>query len=174
MSFTSNHDENSWSGSEFERMGAAREVMAVLSFLWPQSLPLIYTGQEVGYDHSFAFFDRDPIPHYAANEATAFYRQLTAIKHENPALRSGELGGEVIEIRNNAEDCLMVMVREVAGNRVVAELNLSPYAIHADYQTGIYAGIYRNAMTGAEEELSSHVERDLAPWSYRILTMKTN
>lgn len=174
MSFTSNHDENSWSGSEFERMGAAREVMAVLSFLWPQSLPLIYTGQEVGYDHSFAFFDRDPIPHYAANEATAFYRQLTAIKHENPALRSGEVGGEVIEIRNNAEDCLMVMVREVAGNRVVAELNLSPYAIHADYQTGIYAGIYRNAMTGAEEELSSHVERDLAPWSYRILTMKTN
>ena len=174
MNFTSNHDENSWSGSEFERMGAAREVMAVLSFLWPQSLPLIYTGQEVGYDHSFAFFDRDPIPHYAANEATAFYRQLTALKHENPALRSGELGGEVIEIRNNAEDCLMVMVREVAGNRVVAELNLSPYAIHADYHTGIYAGIYRNAMTGAEEELSSHVERDLAPWSYRILTMKTN
>lgn len=174
MSFTSNHDENSWSGSEYVRMGGAREVMAVLSFLWPQSLPLLYTGQEVGYDHSFAFFDRDPIPHYAANEATAFYRRLTAIKHENPALRSGELGGEVIEIRNNAEDCLMVMVREVAGNRVVAELNLSPYTIHADYNTGIYAGIYRNAMTGAEEELSSHVERDLAPWSYRILTMKTN
>lgn len=174
MTFTSNHDENSWSGSEFERMGQAREIMAVLTFLWPQSLPLIYTGQEVGYDHSFAFFERDPMPHYAANETTDLYRRLIELKRQNPALRSGELGGEVIEIHNNAEDCLMVMVREVAGNRVVAELNLSPYTIHADYNTGIYAGTYENQMSHQVEELPSHVERDLAPWSYRILSCKTD
>lgn len=175
LMFTSNHDENSWSGSEFERMGEAREIMTALTFLWPQSLPLIYTGQEVGYDHSFAFFDRDPIPEecYKAGAATELYRRLIALKRDNAALRSGELGGEVIEIRNNAEDCLMVMVREVEGNRVVAELNLSPYAIHADYCTGIYAGRYCDAMSGEEVELPWQVERDLAPWSYRILTQKT-
>ena len=173
MCFTSNHDENSWSGSEFERMGPAREILTALTFLWPQSLPLIYTGQEVGYDHSFAFFERDFIPVYQRNEHSEFYRRLAALKHENPALKSGEQGGEVIEIRNNAEDCLMVMVREVEGNRVVAELNLSPYRIHADYNTGIYAGRYRNGLSGVEEELMPHVERDLEPWSYRILTCKT-
>ena len=27
-------------------------------------------------------------------------------------------------------------------------MNLSPYAIHADYYTGIYAGMYTDAMTG--------------------------
>ena len=32
MMFTSNHDENSWAGTEFERMGDAARVMALLTF----------------------------------------------------------------------------------------------------------------------------------------------
>ena len=171
LAFTSNHDENTWNGSEFARMGDAREIMAVFSFLAPQGMPLIYTGQEVGYDHSFAFFDRDPIPAdtYAANAFTFFYRRLTALKHASWALDAGERGGALIEIRNNAEDCLMTFVREAAGSRVFAALNLSPYTIHADYNTGIYAGAYTDAMSGAWCELTGHVEEDMAPWSYRIL-----
>ena len=35
MMFTSNHDENSWSGTEFERMGEAANVMAALCFTLP-------------------------------------------------------------------------------------------------------------------------------------------
>lgn len=170
LTFTSNHDENSWSGSEFARMGEAREIMAAFTFVVPRGLPLIYTGQEVGYDHSFSFFERDPIPSYGANSYTDLYRRLIALRHDNPALAAGELGGEMIEIRNNAEDCLMTMVREVEGNRVVSVMNLSPYAIHADYNTGIYAGRYTDAMTGKPYELTPHVEEDMAPWSYRILT----
>ena len=170
LAFTSNHDENSWNGSEFARMGAAREIMAVFTFVVPRGLPLIYTGQEIGYDHSFAFFDRDPLPAYGSNPFSEFYRRLTALRHANPALASGERGGEMIEIRNNAEDCLMIAVREAEGNRVVAVMNLSPYVIHADYYTGIYAGMYTDAMTGRPGELRGHVEEDMAPWSYRILT----
>lgn len=170
LAFTSNHDENSWSGSEFARLGAAREIMAVFTFVAPCGLPLIYTGQEVGYDHAFAFFDRDPIPAYEANSFTAFYRRLTALRHDNPALAAGERGAEMIEIRNNAEDCLMTMVRETEQNRVIAVMNLSPYAIHADYRTGIYAGEYTDAMSGEPYTLAGHVEEDMAPWSYRILT----
>ena len=170
LMFTSNHDENSWNGSEFTRMGGAREIMAAFTFVVPRGLPLIYTGQEIGYDHSFAFFDRDPLPAYGSNPFSEFYRRLTALRHANPALASGERGGEMIEIRNNAEDCLMIAVREAEGNRVVAVMNLSPYAIHADYYTGIYAGMYTDAMTGRPGELRGHVEEDMAPWSYRILT----
>jgi glycosidase family protein len=48
-------------------------------------------------------------------------------------------------------------------------MNLSPYAIHADYYTGIYAGMYTDAMTGEPYELRGRVEEDMAPWSYRIL-----
>ncbi len=91
LAFTSNHDENSWSGSEFARLGAAREIMALFTFVVPRGLPLVYTGQEVGYDHSFAFFDRDPIPaeRYRTDDTTEFYRRLAALRHANPALAAG-------------------------------------------------------------------------------------
>lgn len=172
LMFTSNHDENSWSGSEFARMGDAVRIMAALTFVLPQGMPLIYTGQEIGYDHTFAFFDRDPIADFKENYYTSFYRRLCRMKHSNPALRAGERGGQMIEIENNAKDCMLSIVREVEGNRVVALMNVSPYTIHADFYTGIYADTYVDAMTGVEIELPSHVERDMAPWSYQILTKK--
>lgn len=171
MSFTSNHDENSWSGSEQSRFGAALEVMTALTFLMPSTMPLLYTGQEVGYDHSFEFFERDAIPArvYHENRTTELYRRLIALKHRERALDAGERGGDMIEIENNAKDCMITMVREVEGSRVVAILNLSPYTIHADFNTGIYAGTYRDAISGERVELSQHVERDLVPWQYQIL-----
>ena len=153
-------------------MGAARGIMAAFTFDVPGGLPLIYTGQEVGYDHSFAFFDRDPIPaeSYRANAYTEFYRRLTELRHANPALAAGGRGGNMVEISNNAEDCLMTFVREVPGNQVVAVMNLSPYAIETDYYTGIYAGMYTDALTGRPSELRGHVVEPMGPWSYRILT----
>ena len=171
LSFTSNHDENSWSGSEQSRFGRALEVMTAMTFLMPSTMPLIYTGQEVGYDHSFAFFDRDPIPEelYKEGYATELYRRLADLKHSQRALDSGERGGDVIEIENNAKDCMMTFVREVDGSRVVAIVNLSPYTIHADFRTGIYAGKYRDAISGERVILDEHVERDIAPWHYQIL-----
>ncbi len=170
LMFTSNHDENSWNGSEFARFGAAAEIMAALTFVLPQSLPLIYTGQEYGYDHSFAFFDKDPMPLQQDNRFTSLYRRLCALKHSNSALRSADAGGSFTEINNNAPDCMMTFVRETADNRVVALMNLSPYNVLSDYRTGIYAGEYRDAMTGERYVLDEHVWGDTPAWSYRILT----
>ena len=171
MSFTSNHDENSWSGSEQSRFGAALEVMTALTFLMPATMPLIYTGQEVGYDHSFEFFERDAMPAelYRENRTTELYRRLCDLKHRERALDAGERGGDMIEIENNAKDCMMTFVREVEGSRVVAILNLSPYTIHADFRTGIYAGRYYDAISGEYVVLDDHVERDIVPWHYQIL-----
>ena len=171
MMFTSNHDENSWSGSEFDRFGAAREVMTALTFVWEAAMPLLYTGQEVGYNHSFEFFERDYIPaeKYQANEDTELYRKLIALKHSQPALQAGERGGRTIEIDNNAKDCLMTFVRELGDSRVVAIMNLSPYTIHTDYNNGIYAGEYTNAITGEKVLLPVHLEQDIEPWGYTLL-----
>ena len=41
MTFTTNHDENSWNGTVFERLGPAAEVMAALTYVMPGT-PLIY------------------------------------------------------------------------------------------------------------------------------------
>ena len=44
--FTTNHDENSWNGTEFEKYGDAYKTFAVFSQTMYQGIPLIYNGQE--------------------------------------------------------------------------------------------------------------------------------
>ena len=172
LSFTSNHDENSWSGSEQNRFGEALEAMTVLTFVAPKSLPLIYTGQEIGYNHSFAFFDKDAMPKFAPNEATERYRRLCEMKHLFTALRSADEGGSFVEINNNAPDCMFTFVRENQQGRVVYIANLSPYTIFSDFHTGIYAGEYKNVLTGENETLYEHTWGDVAPWGCRLLVQK--
>ena len=170
--FTSNHDENSWSGSEHERLGEAKELMSALTFTLPKCLPLIYTGQEYDYDHSFAFFDKDSMPAMEENATTELYRKLCAIRHSYEALRSADAGGEFIEINNNAPDCLLTFVRESKNDRVIVIANASPYTVFSDFHTGIYAGEYTDIVEGKQSTLYEHTWGEMKPWSYRILAQK--
>ena len=60
MLFTSNHDENSWAGSEYERMGDAAQTFAVLCYVFP-GMPVIYSGQESKVTRRINFFEKDTI-----------------------------------------------------------------------------------------------------------------
>ena len=121
LTFTSNHDENSWSGTEFEREGAAANACAVLCFTLPGSQPLIYTGQEIGLSRRLEFFEKDPITDWSANEYTTFWKKLVDLKHNNPALAAGEKGGPIQYI--DAPDGVIAFSRAVKGNKVVVLAN---------------------------------------------------
>ena len=82
--FTSNHDENSWAGTEFERMGDKWQELTALCYSHPGGQPLLYTAQEIGYDHRFEFFEKDPVPSWKENTVTGFYKQLLADFHRKP------------------------------------------------------------------------------------------
>ncbi len=125
LMFTSNHDENSWAGTEFERMGEAARVMALLTFTLPNGQPLIYTGQEIGFDHRFAFFEKDPVPAWTANDFTDFYRSLIRLRHGNPALAAGERGGRIVYPANDAPEQVMFFARRAGENEVLVAANLS-------------------------------------------------
>lgn len=123
LMFTSNHDENSWAGTEFERMGGAAKAMAVLTFTLPGGQPLVYTGQEIGWNKRFEFFEKDPVPAWETNEYTDFYKWLIKLRHDNPALDAGEKGGtfEVI----SAEDDMFVFSRTLPDNKVTVSVRLA-------------------------------------------------
>lgn len=131
LMFTSNHDENSWNGTEFERMGEAVKAMALLTYTLPQGQPLIYTGQEYGYNHRFEFFEKDPMPVMEPNEWTAFYKELNAFRHANAALQAGERGGKIVYLENMPESVLGFS-REVEGNKVTVIVNLSAEVVVVD------------------------------------------
>ena len=96
LAFTSNHDENSWSGTEFEREGALADACAILCATLPNTQLLVYTGQEIGLDRRLAFFEKDPITDWESNDYTDFWKNLIALKHNHPALAAGEKGGEMV------------------------------------------------------------------------------
>ena len=121
LTFTSNHDENSWSGTEFERQGAAANACAVLCFTLPGSQPLIYTGQEIGLNRRLAFFEKDPITDWSPNEYTTFWKTLVDLKHNNPALQAGERGGDIVWW--DAPEGWVAFHREVKDNMVIVIAN---------------------------------------------------
>ena len=146
LMFTSNHDENSWNGTEFERMGDAVHCMAALTFVLPNGQPLIYTGQEFGYDHAFEFFEKDTMTSLEPNEYTEFYKSLCKFRHDHPALASGERGGKFEYIEGVPENVL-AFTRTAGDDCVVCLFNFSPEEMEFEV---------------AEPKISAQLE----PWGY--------
>ncbi len=133
LMFTSNHDENSWAGSEFERMGDAAKVMEVLCFTLPKGQPLVYTGQEVGITRRLEFFEKDPVEDWSPNEYTAFIRDLVAFRHAHPCLAAGDLGAPAVFLKDVPEGVLAF--RRSAGDDTVtvyANLTAEPAEVQID------------------------------------------
>jgi alpha-amylase len=78
--FTTNHDENSWNGTEYEKYGVYANALAVFNFVYPGSVPLIYCGQEIPNHKRLAFFDKDEIVWNDHPALQHFYTQLVAFR----------------------------------------------------------------------------------------------
>ena len=171
LMFTSNHDENSWSGSEFERMGDAAATFAALTFVLPQAQPLIYTGQEIGLDRRLEFFEKDTVDGLTDPQCGAGWRELYTdlcrLRHTNAALSAGEDIAPMVYMEGAPED-VMAFTREKDGRAVFCLFNLS-----AEPQTVVVtdsvAGGYKT-LTGGEYALTADSSILLAPWQWMILT----
>lgn len=146
MRFTSNHDENSWHGSDAEHYGPAFKAMAVLAATLP-GMPLIYGGQEGGFDKRLKFFEKDPIE-WKNYPYASFYAGLLKLKHDNRALWNGQYGGP-IKVLETGNDKVFAFRREKEGNAVSVAVNLS--AAQQQYRLP-----------------GSSAQRTLAAWDYRI------
>jgi glycosidase len=87
--FTSNHDENSWNGTEYEKYGVCAKAWAVFTCTW-QGMPLIYSGQENPNLKRLAFFDKDLIEWKIVPALHDFYQRLLRLRKNNSALVEGE------------------------------------------------------------------------------------
>ncbi|WP_221795185.1 alpha-amylase family glycosyl hydrolase [Aquisediminimonas sediminicola] len=121
MTFTSNHDENSWNGTDRELYGEGAAAMAVLAATLP-GMPLIYGGQEGGLDKRLKFFDRDTIV-WRNSPRAALYRQLLKLKHDHPALANGMESGN-LEIVDVGNPDIFAFVRKAGADRVSIAVNL--------------------------------------------------
>ena len=160
MTFTSNHDENSWNGTVFERLGAAAELMAVVTYLVPGT-PLIYSGQEYGLDKRLAFFEKDLIPK-KESPFFALYKNLNTLKKSTDALDTGTNAADIQILHQENEDVL-AFSRTKGKDKLVFIANLSTVAQEVELQDDT---LYADVFTGEQTQIRT---QQLAPWAYKIL-----
>ena len=88
--FTSNHDENSWNGTEYEKYGVTAKAWAVFTATWG-GLPLVYSGQEIPNHKRLSFFEKDELAWPTLTPALHhFYKTLFSLRAQNEAVVLGQ------------------------------------------------------------------------------------
>lgn len=168
MQFTSNHDENSWNGTVFERLGDGVETFAVLTCVIPD-MPLVYTGQEAGNTKRLSFFDKDTVK-WKEYELFDIYSELFQLKKDNKALRNGDQGGKMTFLQSSNKENIFAFTRSNEGDKILAIFNLSSEPLEFELKGESLQGSYKNYFTGKLESFISKETFNLNPWEYRIFT----
>lgn len=171
MNFITNHDENSWNGTEFERMGNSVPLWSAFCYVVP-GMPMIYTGQLSGNHHRLEFFEKDLIdsnPEYAQAD---LYKQLNQLRADNKALHSPEQGAPMMRIAADNEH-IFACVRHAEGkwcdNTVIAVMNMSGEEQTVTLDLTGYEGKY-DCICGKNITLEATQTFQLKPWEYKIFT----
>jgi len=166
MYFITNHDENSWNGTEFERLGPAVKACAVLT-VTAQGMPLMYNGQEIGWDKRLNFFEKDPIE-WIDSKYEDFYSALFNLKLKNKALLNGNDGGDVFRIPSTNDKAVYAFVREKENDKILVILNLSDKSQGVTLTGGEMKGKYKDLFTKEKITVKAKHDFELAPWDYRV------
>lgn len=166
MIHTTNHDKNSWEGTEFERFGAGVKTAIVFSFL-SEGMPLIYNGQEAGNEKRLEFFEKDPIQ-WREHEHGALFKKLIEIKKANPALWNGPWGARMQQVLNSQSERVFSFVRDDGSNKVFALFNFSAEDREILFPTALHHGSYRDAFSGEPADFGPATTLPLPAWGYRV------
>ena len=168
MYFTSNHDENSWSGTEFERMGDNHIPAFVLAATARASLPLLYTGQEASLHKRLRFFDKDTVD-WSGPSLAPFYRAMFDLKHRNRALWNGAYGGDQRKLATSGADRVYAFTRTRGANTVLVAVNFGDAPARVSYRNLSPARTYRDWFDGKTYALGAKGQLDIPAHGYRVL-----
>jgi glycosidase len=167
MYFTDNHDENSWNGTVFERLGKGAKAFAVLAATVP-GMPLIYSGQEAGLNKRLKFFDKDTIA-WKTSSFTDLHKALIQLKLRNKALWNGIQGGDMRRIPTSADSAVYCFTRSKDESQVLVMLNLSPTAHTVELDSASCKGTYTDVFSGKKVPIPAKYKLPLPAWAYRVL-----
>ena len=122
MYFTTNHDENSWNGTAYERYGASFHVQTLLAFTMP-GMPLIYNGQESGLNKRLRFFEKDTIE-WGEYSHQDYFTKLYKLRIENSAMWNGDTNTVFEKIDSKFEN-LFAFRRKNENDQVTVLLNFN-------------------------------------------------
>lgn len=168
MVFTSNHDKNSWEGTEFEMFGDGVRAAIVLTFVG-DGIPLIYNGQEAGNTRRLAFFERDPLD-WRDHPHRDLFRKLIDLKTANSALHNGPWGARMIRVANDQPQRVFSFVRRNQTNTVLAAFNFSASPAAVRFPEVLAHGNFVEFFSGQRMTLNEKTVVTLPPWGVVVWT----
>lgn len=162
--FTTNHDENSWNGTEYEKYGALAGAFAVFSYTFP-GLPLVYSGQEKPVHHRLEFFEKDDIAFQNRYDLFGFYKRLNRLRAQYPEIFLAKNNLEFLE--TDAPDSVLAYQR-TGRNAATILLNLSEKPVDFQVKTPLPAGQSMEIFTGGFRDLGQNNDFTLKPGEYRV------
>jgi glycosidase len=169
--YTSNHDENSHTGTEYDKFGDAAHALAVFSCT-RNGTPMLYSGQELPNLKKLAFFDKDVIEWNGKYELQDFYKTLLSLHKNNPALRTADPAAITINLQTDKSSQVMSYLRRNGDKEVLVLLNLSPEYFWAEVTDINLYGKFTNVFSGTEYDFSSNKFFELLPWGYLVYEKK--
>ena len=169
--FTTNHDENSWNGSEYEKYGDMAKALAVFSFTW-NGMPMIYSGQEMPNMKRLKFFDKDVIEWNSKYDLHDFYKTLLNLKKNNPALRAADAAVTTYLLATNADKNILAFIRKNGSNEVFTLINFSKEKISFDANDAHLTGKFINVFSKDEKDFTVQKHFELEPWDYKVFEKK--
>lgn len=171
--FTSNHDENSHSGSEYERLGNAAKAFAVFCATWKNSLPLVYSGQEMPNKKRLKFFDKDVIEGNGQFMLHDFYKTLLLLRKQNPAMREGDTSIKTMRIKTTADENVLAFVKRQRKNEVLVFINFSAVSkLKIKMNDVAVKGKYTSVFSGLEIDVNEETFFEMQAWEYRVYVKK--
>jgi alpha-amylase len=161
--FTSNHDENSWNGSEYEKYNDAALPLAVFACTFI-GIPLIYSGQEMPNLKRLKFFDKDPIGWTGKFALHDFYKTLLDLRSS-----FGEEQTELLLLNPAGDRHVIAYLRISRLKQVLVFINLSGTTQSVQLDDSIATGMYEDVLTGQKQEAPSIMNLLMEPWSFLVM-----
>ena len=165
LTFVSNHDENSWKGYLEERLGPAARAVTVFSWTVP-GMPLIYSGEEAGLNKRLRFFEKDTIS-WADTSLLPFYRKLSELRTQHPAVWGGLHGGPLNIIDTGNDPDVFAFQREKDGSKILAFFNFSGEIKDIQWEEAVFSGEEKEWFSG-ESAVEGMQQLRLDPWGYAV------
>lgn len=159
--FTSNHDENTWNGTEYEKYGIAAKAWAVFTFMW-KGIPLIYSGQEQPNHKRLAFFDKDNIEWTNTPKLTSFYKTLIQLRKQYSCLVEGDSFN--LPTQSNEVMAFLRYDHQI----ILVVLNFSHQIQKIELEHEFLKGQFLNAFSGLSFAFNKQVSFELMPGDYFV------
>jgi alpha-amylase len=166
--FTSNHDENSWNGTAFEKYGDYVKALTVFNCTYP-GIPLVYNGEEAGLSKRLKFFEKDPIEWQLPSHWETLYQQLFYLRKTHKIF--SQAAQSILEwLPGAADKKIIAFKRTFENHELIVMINMNAEPQQWQFGEPIATNRQQYYIDGGNTVITNFNTVELPPAGYLIMT----